>query len=174
LLQPTQARQKMEKIFGLVASPNDGEASSAALKLREMSEKYGISIFHLNSLCSYPKEDLQSRTLSLWKEAGFSVLEKKPAQKSFSDFVEFIRFGIRFKNLKKVHVSKVSRPRKDNPQHKHQEPRVEPKFDFYTKPGEDWIWIAQHKRVSSKGKTFTVRGHWRLKPGRKGESKKAA
>jgi hypothetical protein len=40
------------------------------------------------------------------------------------------------------------------------------KFNNAVKPSDDYCWVATHKRASKSGKTYTIRGHWRLKPGR--------
>ncbi|MGO9568741.1 MAG: hypothetical protein ACLP5H_14485 [Desulfomonilaceae bacterium] len=60
----------MEVLLRKAGSDHEPEALDAARRLRELSERWGISLDTLHSTSSQPTEFLRRRVRQLWERAG--------------------------------------------------------------------------------------------------------
>jgi hypothetical protein len=140
----SEAVKKMEKILPMVSCSNEGEAMAAALRLRFLSRTHGI--------------DLERVRPSYNTQPAKVLCERTRYLWAVADGI------IKPKRPNPVRAVPLKKTSDLNAW----------KFNFHVNPGPDYVWVAQHTRRSSKGTAYTVRGFWRLLPGRLGESRKAA
>jgi hypothetical protein len=139
-----EAIEKMEKILPMVGCSNECEAMAAARRLRFLGKTYGIDLDKV-----IPSYDTQPASLLRARTRYLWAVADGTLKPKSADPI------------------KPKRPDVKNT-------GTEWKFDFHSMPGPDYVWIAGHKRRSSKGRVYEVRGFWRLRPGRADASRKAA
>jgi hypothetical protein len=107
------------------------EARVGAERMRPYMENYGFTFEFLGMACKVPVDPVEKQVKKFWKEQDQREKQERKEQER---------------------RAKKEREEQENAW----------KYDLTVQPeGQGWFWVKSHKRISCRGKEYTVRGHWR-------------